>query len=53
MYQNLAAHNKQLNERKQFAKINDTTVNKLNEVRNNPDNVKHLLVKELRRKMKL
>lgn len=49
MYQELAAHNKQLNESvNNLQKINDTTVNKLNELENKQTNVKHLLDKELR-----
>jgi len=49
MYQELAAHNKQLNENvNNLQKINDTTVNKLNELESKQANVKHLLDKELR-----
>ena len=49
MYQELAAHNKQLNESvNNLQKINDTTVNKLNELENKQTNVKHLLDKELK-----
>lgn len=48
-YQELAAHNKELNESvNNLQKINDTTVNKLNELENKQTNVKHLLDKELR-----